>query len=89
MKTALLAAALVSTLIGMPQAYACIVANAFQACADGSRGRAAGGGFASPFPRSTSQNVFGSINGQPFFAHQTPNGTFGTLNGEPFFINRF
>ncbi len=89
MKTALLAAALVSTLIGVPQAHACIVANAFQSCPDGSLGRSAGGGFASPFPQSAPQNAFGSINGQPFFAHQTPNGTFGKLNGQPFLINRF
>ena len=89
MKKLLLAAVAAVSIVGISQANACIVANAFQSCPDGSLGRSAGGGFASPFPQSAPQNTVGQINGQPFFAHQSPTGTFGTLNGQPFFLNRF
>ena len=86
MKTLLLASTLV---VFASSANACIVANAFQSCPDGSLGRSAGGGFASPFPTQAPQNSFGTMNGESFSAHRTPNGAMGNMNGQPFIINNY
>jgi hypothetical protein len=87
MKTLLLATA--ALVLVASSANACIVANAFQSCPDGSLGRSAGGGWASPFPQSQNQSAFGTFNGQPFSSYSTPNGSMGTFNGHPFIINRY
>lgn len=86
MKTLILASALVSTLIGIGQAHA-------QSYSDfAAMQRNLVGQMATPIappPPVGAGSAFGTLNGQPFSAQQTPNGAIGQMNGSPFFINRF